>query len=65
MAKAYDKDFLVAVYMAKFLKMPNIAIDTLCKLEENASALYDRVGKTEFRTYASITAETIREYQND
>lgn len=62
MAKAYDKDFLVAVYMARFLKMPNIAIETLCTLEENATKLYDKVGKTEFRKYADITPERIREY---
>lgn len=63
MGKSYDKDFLVAVYMAKFLKMPNITIETLCNLEDNANKLYDRVGKTEFRTYASVTSEAIKEYQ--
>ena len=62
MAKAYDKDFLVSVYMSRFLNMPALSIESLCSLEENAIKLYDKVGKTEFRKYADITPERIREY---
>ncbi len=62
MAKAYDKDFLVAVYMHKYISCKFIPIETLCELEDNANKLYDRVGKTEFRTYADVTPERIREY---
>lgn len=63
MAKAYDKEFLVSVYMDRFIKAGHIPIETLCELEENANALYDRVGKTEFRTYAEVTPEAIRSYR--
>lgn len=62
MARVYDKEFLVAAYMSKFIKMPNIAIETLCNLEDNANKLFDRVGKTEFRQYASLDAAAIKEY---
>lgn len=64
MAKAYDKEFLVNVYIHRFINCPHITVDTLCKLEENANALYDRVGKIEFRKYASVTPEAIKEYLN-
>jgi hypothetical protein len=59
---AYGKDFLVEVYMSRFVKMPSITIEDLCKLKENATALYDRVGKTEFRKYADVTPERIKNY---
>lgn len=59
MAKAYDKDFLVAVYLSRFT---NIDINKLCELEDNANRLYDKVGKDEFRKYASVDAEAIRTY---
>ncbi len=63
MARTYDKDFLVEVYMSRFVKMPNIEIDMLCKLEDNANKLFDRVGKDEFRKYADVTPDRIREFQ--
>jgi hypothetical protein len=61
--KVYDKDFLVEVYMSRFVKMPNIEIDMLCKLEDNANKLFDRVGKDEFRKYSDVTPARIREFQ--
>lgn len=63
MAKAYDKEFLVSVYMDRFIKTKSIPIETLCELEENANKLFDRVGKDSFRTYAEVTPETIRSYR--
>lgn len=59
MAKAYDKDFLVSVYLSRFI---NIDINKLCELEDNANKFYDKVGKDEFRKYASVDAEAIRTY---
>jgi hypothetical protein len=64
MAKAYDKDFLVEVYMSRFVKCASISIETLCSLEKQANDLYDKVGKTTFRVYASVTPEAIKEFQN-
>jgi len=59
MAKAYDKDFLVAAYLSRF----DIDVNVLSVLEENAIKLYDKVGKDEFRKYASLDAEAIRQYK--
>jgi hypothetical protein len=58
----YNKDFLVEVYMSRFIHMPNITIETLCGLEGNAHKLYDKVGKNEFRKYADVTPARISEY---
>lgn len=62
MAKAYDKEFLVAVYISRFAKSKIISIERLLNLEEQANQLYDKVGKTEFRKYANVTPEAIQEY---
>lgn len=64
MARGYDKDFLIDAYMSRFIKMANITIEVLCELEANAHKLYDRVGKDEFRVYASLDAAAIKEYKN-
>jgi len=63
--KIYDKEFLVAVFMDRYIKSTVISIERLCALEESANALYDRVGKIEFRKYANVTPESIREYLKD
>lgn len=59
----YDKDFLIEVYMSRFIHVATVTIEQLCELEENAIKLYDKVGKNEFRKYADLTAERIREFQ--
>jgi hypothetical protein len=63
MARGYDKEFLIAAYMSRFIKAMFIPIEALCTLEENAEKLYDRVGKDEFRVYASLDAAAIKEYK--
>jgi uncharacterized protein (DUF924 family) len=63
MARGYDRQFLIDAYMSRFIKLPYLAIEALCELEENAEKLYDRVGKDEFRTYASLDAEAIRKFK--
>lgn len=63
MARGYDKEFLIAAYMSPFIKAMFIPIEVLCELEENANKLYDRVGKDEFRTYASLDAAAIKKYK--
>lgn len=61
---AYTKEFLIEVYMSRFLKCSLIDIDRLVNLEDQASRFYDEVGRDKFRTYASVDAEAIRAYKN-
>lgn len=63
MARGYDKEFLIAAYLHRFVKSKHIPIETLCALEENANTLYDKVGKDKFRDYASLDAQAIKEYK--
>lgn len=61
----YTKEFLIAVYLNRFIMgLPNMPMDTLESMEAQANAFYDKVGRDEFRKYASVTPEAIREYQN-
>jgi len=64
MAKVYDKEFLVDAYISRYAKSGVVPIETLLRLEEQANNFYDKVGKTEFRKYASLTPEAIQEYIN-
>jgi hypothetical protein len=64
MAKAYDKDFLINVYMSRFTQSKLLPVETLVKLESQANEFYDKVGKLKFRTYASVTPDLIKEYQH-
>jgi hypothetical protein len=38
-------------------------LETLEKIEQQASTFYDKVGKEEFRKYASVTPEAIKEFK--
>lgn len=60
MSKAYDKEFLIAVYLERFF--PVATIESLAELERNARKLYNKVGRDEFRKWADVTPERIREY---
>lgn len=60
---AYTKEFLIEAYISRYLDVVE-DIDALCSLEENAVKLYDRVGRDEFRKYASLDAEAIRIFNN-
>lgn len=64
MAKTYDKDFLVDAYIHRYAVCGVVPIERLLKLEEQAKSFYDKVGKTEFRKYANLTPENIKEYLN-
>ncbi len=59
----YSKELIVGAYMDKFIKCGFIDIDNLVVLEDNANKLYERVGKDEFRKYADVTPDRIREYR--
>lgn len=62
-SRGYTKEFLIDAYMSRFIKSKVVAIDVLVELEQNAIKLYDRVGKDEFRTYASLDAKAIKEFR--
>lgn len=60
----YTKQFLVDAYMSRFLRCSVIDIDDLVQLEQQANQFYDEVGRDKFRVYASLDADTIKEYKN-
>jgi hypothetical protein len=59
----YTKEFLVDAFMSRYVNCDNISIEKLEKLEQMALDLYDRVGRDQFRVYACLDAEAIREYK--
>jgi hypothetical protein len=59
----YTKEFLVDAFMSRYVNCDNISIEKLEKLEKMALDLYDRVGRDQFRVYACLDAEAIREYK--
>ena len=59
----YTKEFLVDVFMSRYVNCDGISIEKLEKLESMANDLYDRVGRDQFRVYACLDAEAIREYK--
>jgi hypothetical protein len=63
MARGYDKEFLVAAYMSRYIKAMFIPIEALCTLEDNANKFYDENGKDTFRTYASLDAEALKKFK--
>ena len=56
----YTKDFLIAAFLDRYIE--TLEIDKLLDLEESANRLYDEVGKDRFRTYTSLDAKRLREY---
>lgn len=64
MAKEYTKEFLIAVYISRYARSGVVSIERLLKLEEQAESFFDKVGKIEFRKYASVTPEAIKDYLN-
>jgi hypothetical protein len=64
MASVYDKHFILAAYLHRFIiGLPDMQLETLEKMEQQASTFYDKVGKEEFRKYASVTPEAIKEFK--
>lgn len=54
----YSKEFLIEAFMSRY---KNIAL--VYDLRALAEKCYDTVGKDEFRKYASLDAEAIRQYK--
>lgn len=60
----YSRDFLIDAFMSRYVKCTLISIEKLVRLEQMANDLYDRVGRDQFRVYASLDADAIRVYKN-
>lgn len=50
--------------MGRYIDCEHLSIEKLERLEQMANDLYDRVGRDQFRVYACLDAEAIREYKN-
>jgi hypothetical protein len=59
----YTKDFLIDAFMSRYITCEHLPIEKLERLEQMAHDLYDRVGRDQFRVYACLDAEAIREYR--
>jgi hypothetical protein len=59
----YTKEFLIDAFMSRYVTCDSISIEKLERLEMMANDLYDRVGRDQFRVYACLDAEAIREYK--
>lgn len=59
----YSKEFLIDAFLSRYIACPLISIEKLENLEKMAVDLYDRVGRDKFRVYASLDADTIKEYK--
>lgn len=59
----YTKEFLIDAFMNRYVNCNGIDIEQLERLEKMAIDLYDRVGRDQFRVYACLDAEAIRQYK--
>lgn len=57
----YTREFLIDAYVSRYQHLGEEVASTLRHLAEQ---FYDRVGKDEFRKYASLDAEALRVYRN-
>ena len=60
----YTKQFLIDCYLDRFINCSKITVEQVEELEVMANRFYDEVGKDKFRTYASLDAETIRNFKS-
>lgn len=59
----YSKEFLIDVFLSKYINCSIISVETIEKLERMATDLYDKVGRDKFRVYASVDAQAIKDYR--
>ena len=59
----YTKEFLIDAFMSRYVNCNGIDIEQLERLEKMAIDLYDRVGRDQFRVYACLDAEALRQYK--
>lgn len=60
MAQAYTRDFLIDAFVSRYECLGPAAA---AKSRALAEPFYDKVGKDEFRKYASLDAEAIKLYK--
>jgi len=60
MALAYTKEFLIDAFAHRYKSLGELAVIQQASLAEK---LYDEVGKDKFRVYASLDAESIRNFK--
>ena len=60
----YSRDFLIDAFLSRYISCTLISIESLVRLEQMANDLYDRVGRDNFRVYASLDADALRVYKN-
>ncbi len=60
MAVSYTKEFLIDAFASRY---KDLGVDVQLNLIELADKLYDRVGKTRFREYASLDADAIKKFK--
>jgi len=59
----YTREFLIDAFMSRYINCDHLPIEKLERLEKMANNLYDRVGRDQFRVYACLDADAIREYK--
>jgi len=59
----YTREFLIDAFMSRYINCDHLPIEKLERLEKMATDLYDRVGRDQFRVYACLDADAIREYK--
>ena len=59
----YTKEFLIDAFMSRYINCDHLPIEKLKRLEKMTNNLYDRVGRDQFRVYACLDADAIREYK--
>lgn len=60
MAQAYTRDFLIDAFVSRY---ECLGPEATAKCRALAEPFYDKVGKDEFRKYASLDAEAIKVYK--
>lgn len=58
----YSREFLIDAFVHRYTSLGQ---DMLVNLRALAEQCYDKVGKDEFRKYASLDADAIRKYKNE
>ena len=60
---AYTKEFLIEVFMSRYMESKTLTVEDLEFLESLASNYYDTVDKTTFRTYCGLDAAAISNFK--
>ena len=59
----YTREFLISVFMSRYIACNLITIEQLEHLEKITADLYDKVGRDKFRVYAALDADAIKTYK--